>query len=165
MKQIEARAKKKAKLVEDIERHMTELQASVELGIMHIGTMERVKDDFGNLMAKVRMLIEQKMMQNEQVKDLVERHKAEMQIQVERRELQIDSHKAEIQLEGHLDDGDNDVGGGGDDGGGDETAVISVTSTTATTNHIPNTKKTTIFLVISTSIPIFEENLLKFESI
>ncbi|KAI3728232.1 hypothetical protein L6452_16865 [Arctium lappa] len=129
MKQKEARAKRKAKLVADIERHMTELQALVELGKMHHGTTEGVKDEFGNLIAEARMLIEQKMMLNEQVKESAGRHKAEMQIQfdqrtvqtesgrpqielgkvlveegmqmqVEPRELPIDSHKAEMQLKG-----------------------------------------------------------------
>ncbi|KAI3728230.1 hypothetical protein L6452_16863 [Arctium lappa] len=129
MKQKEAREKRKVKLVEDIERHMTELQASVDLGKMHHGTTEGVKDEFGYLIVDARMLIEQKMMLNEQMKESAERHKAEMQIQVdqrtvqtesgrpqielgkvlveegmqmqvERRELPIDSHKAEMQLKG-----------------------------------------------------------------
>ncbi|KAI3728231.1 hypothetical protein L6452_16864 [Arctium lappa] len=98
MKQKEARAKRKAKLVADIERHMTELQALVELGKMHHGTTEGVKDEFGSLIAESRMLIEQKMMLNEQVKESAERHKAEMQIQVDQRTVQTESGRPQIEL-------------------------------------------------------------------
>ncbi|KAI3728226.1 hypothetical protein L6452_16858 [Arctium lappa] len=120
MKQKEARAKKKAKLVTEIESCMTELRASIELGKMHIETKERIKAASENLMAELRVVLaKQKMMQIEpertpieQVKESSESHNAEMQMQVDQRKVQtessrpqfevwkglVESHKEEIQM-------------------------------------------------------------------
>ncbi|KAI3728194.1 hypothetical protein L6452_16826 [Arctium lappa] len=87
-KSKEAREKEKAELVADIESHMTELQASIEVVKMHSGTKERVKAAFENLMAELQVLAKQM------------KESAEMQMQVDQRKVQTENHKEEMWLEG-----------------------------------------------------------------
>ncbi|KAJ9549860.1 hypothetical protein OSB04_022403, partial [Centaurea solstitialis] len=110
MKQKEAREKKKAKVVTDIDSYMTELRASLKLRKMHIKTGKWIKIVCESLMAQLRVLLaKQKTIQIQperrtpikQVKESTESHNSEMQMQVdqimvvERGEMQFEGQEAD----------------------------------------------------------------------
>ncbi|KAI3728235.1 hypothetical protein L6452_16868 [Arctium lappa] len=98
MQQKEARAKRMAMLVADVEGYMKELQASLDLKKMQIEKNKQHKSDFENLLAGLRVLTKLTTMQIEpertpieQAKESDESHNAEMQMQVDQRKVQTES--------------------------------------------------------------------------